>query len=142
DLWAHILTISAGFLLLWLAWRLWDSAGGRSSNASMIWRLAAAAMLLVGAWMLIGELPRAFAGGDRRWWMGVINTFWYSLGTIPVQLGVALLFAVLLFGDIKGKSLFRVIYFVPYIAPFVGTAAVFRIIFSSRPTGSANRIIS
>src|SRR5690606_15849000 len=30
----------------------------------------------------------------------------------------------------------------PYIAPFVGTAAVFRIIFSSRPTGSANRIIS
>lgn len=142
DLWAHILTISAGFLLLWLAWRLWDSAGGRTSNASVVWRLAAAAMLLVSAWMLIGELPRAFAGGDRRWWMGVINTFWYSLGTIPIQLGVALLFAVLLFGDIKGKSLFRVIYFVPYIAPFVGTAAVFRIIFSSRPTGSVNRIIS
>lgn len=141
-LWAHILTISAGFLLLWLAWWLWDSAGERDSNLGMVWRLGAAAMLLVGAWMLIGELPRAFASGDRRWWLGVINTFWYSLGTIPVQLGVALLFAVLLFQDIKGKSLFRVIYFIPYIAPFVGTAAVFRIIFSSRPTGSINRIVS
>lgn len=142
ELWAHILTISAGFLLLLVAWLLWDSAGERATNFAMAWRLGAAAMLLVGAWMLIGELPRAIAGGDRRWWLGVINTFWYSLGTIPVQLGIALLLAVLLFQDLKGKSIFRVIYFIPYIAPFVGTAAVFRIIFSSRPTGSINRIIS
>lgn len=142
ELWAHILTISAGFLLLLVAWWLWDSAGERATNFGMAWRLGAAAMLLVGAWMLIGELPRAIAGGDRRWWLGVINTFWYSLGTIPVQLGIALLLAVLLFQDLKGKSVFRVIYFIPYIAPFVGTAAVFRIIFSSRPTGSVNRIIS
>jgi ABC-type sugar transport system permease subunit len=107
----------------------------------LVWRLGAAAMLLVGAWFLIGELPVAIAAGDRRWWLGVINTFWYSLGTIPAQLAVALLLAVLLFQDIRGKSVFRMIYFIPYIAPFVGTAAVFRILFSSRPTTPLNSLI-
>jgi multiple sugar transport system permease protein len=42
----------------------------------------------------------------------------------------------------KGKSVFRMIYFIPYIAPFVGTAAVFRILFSSRPTAPFNTIIT
>lgn len=140
DLWANLLTLSAGFLLLGLAWLLWDSASERS-NAAMIWRLGAGALLLVGGWFLIGELPVALAAGDRRWWLGVINTFWYSLGTIPTQLAIALLLAVLLFQDIKGKGIFRIIYFIPYIAPFVGTAAVFRIIFSSRPTTPLNSLI-
>ncbi|HXF64200.1 MAG TPA: ABC transporter permease subunit [Caldilineaceae bacterium] len=142
ELWAHLLTISAGLLLLLIAWWLWDGAAHRESNLGMALRLAAAAMLLAGGWLLIGELPRAVAAGDRKWWLGVINTFWYSLGTIPAQLGVALLLAVLLFQDIRGKSLFRMIYFIPYIAPFVGTAAVFRIIFSGRPTAPANALIT
>jgi ABC-type sugar transport system permease subunit len=139
DLWANLLTLSAGFLLLGLAWLLWDGASERS-NAVMVWRLGAAAMLLVGGWFLIGELPVAIAAGDQKWWLGVINTFWYSLGTIPTQLAIALLLAVLLFQDIKGKGIFRIIYFIPYIAPFVGTAAVFRIIFSSRPTTPLNTL--
>ncbi|MCC6453925.1 MAG: sugar ABC transporter permease [Caldilineaceae bacterium] len=142
DLWANILTMSAGFLLLGIAWWLWESASRRASNLGFVWRLGAAAMLLVGAWFLIGELPVVLAAGDRRWWLGVINTFWYSLGTIPAQLAIALLLAVLLFQDIKGKSVFRMIYFIPYIAPFVGTAAVFRILFSSRPSTPLNSLIS
>ncbi len=142
ELWANILTLSAGFLLLGIAWWLWESASDRASNLSMVFRLGAAAMLLVGGWFLIGELPLALAAGDQTWWLGVINTFWYSLGTIPTQLGISLVLAVMLFQNIKGKSVFRMIYFVPYIAPFVGTAAVFRILFSSRPTSPLNSAIS
>jgi multiple sugar transport system permease protein len=142
DIWSNILIISAGFILLLLAWWLWDSASEQASNRSMVWRLGAAAMLLVGGWFLIGELPAAISAGDRRWWLGVINTFWYSLGTIPAQLGLSLVLAVLLFQDLKGKAAFRMIYFIPYIAPFVGTAAVFRIIFSSRPTAPVNSVIA
>jgi ABC-type sugar transport system permease subunit len=140
-LWANILTISAGFLLLGIAWFLWDGATKRGDLA-FVWRLGAAALLLVGGWFLIGELPTAFAAGDRRWWLGVINTFWYSLGTIPVQLAIALMLAVLLFQDIRGKDIFRLIYFIPYIAPFVGTAAVFQILFSSRPSTPLNSLIN
>ncbi len=142
DIWSNIIIISAGFILLLVAWWLWDSAGERASNTSMVFRLGAAAMLLVGGWFLIGELPTAIAAGDSGWWFGVLNTFWYSLGTIPTQLGISLFLAVLLFQDLKGKSAFRMIYFIPYIAPFVGTAAVFRIIFSSRPTAPANSVIT
>lgn len=142
DIWSQIITISAGFLLLLLAWLLWESASARDSNASTALRLGAAAMTLVGAWFLIGELPRALAAGDETWWYGVLNTFYYSLGTIPLQLGIALLLATLLFQNLRGKSAFRIIYFIPYIAPFVGTAAVFRIIFSSRPTAPANAVLT
>lgn len=140
-LWSVILTISAGIALLLIAWWLWDSAAEQDSNLGVVLRLTAAAMLLVGGWVLIGEVPPAIAAGDKRWWLGVLNTFWYSFGTIPAQLGIALLLAVLLFQDIKGRSAFRVIYFIPYIAPFVGTAAVFRIIFSARPTAPANTVV-
>lgn len=138
DIWSQLITISAGFLLLLVAWWLWNSANYRNSNISTALRLAAGAMLLVGAWFLIGELPRIIAAGDEAWWYGILATFFYSMGTIPMQLGIALILATLLFQDVWGKAGFRIIYFLPYIAPFVGTAAVFRIIFSSRPSAPIN----
>ena len=141
DIWSQIITISAGFLLLLVAWWLWESASHRDSNASTAMRLAGAAMLLVGAWFLIGELPRIIAAGDGAWWYGLLATFFYSLGTIPLQLGIALILATLLFQDVWGKAGFRIIYFLPYIAPIVGTAAVFRIIFSSRSTAPVNAVL-
>lgn len=141
DLWAQIVTLSAGFFLLVIAWFIWRSAEDRSSTAGMFLRLGAAAMLMAGAWFLIGELPGAIAAGDSTWWTGLLATFYYSAGTIPIQLGLALLLAVLLFQDIPGKSIFRIIYFIPYIAPFVGTAAVFRILFSSRNNAPVNSLL-
>lgn len=142
DLWAQILTISAGFLLLLLSWWLWESAGERQSNTSTLLRMGAAAMLLVGAWVLIAELPRIIAAGDKDWWVGLQATVWYSVITVPVQLAIALLLAILLFQNIRGKAFFRMVYFIPYIAPFVGTAAVFRIIFSNRPSALFNSTLT
>lgn len=142
DLWSQILLISSGFILVGLSWKLWQSASGRNSNIGTGLRLAGGAMLLVGGWLLIGELPRAIGSGDRVWWNSLAATFYYALGTVPAQLIISLILAVLLFQDIRGKSFFRMIYFLPYIAPFVGTAAVFKIIFSSRPTGPVNTILN
>ena len=61
-------------------------------------------MILVGAWVLIGELPRIIAAGDGTWWYGLLATFYYSVGTIPLQLGIALILATLLFQDVWGKA--------------------------------------
>jgi multiple sugar transport system permease protein len=141
DIWSQMILISAGFLLLWLSWRLWQSASHRDSMLSVVLRLGGSAALVLGAWVLIAEAPRVIAQGDARWWYSLLATFYYSLGTIPPQLIVALVLAVLLFQEIRGRSFFRVIYFLPYIAPFVGTAAVFKIIFSSRPTAPINSIL-
>lgn len=140
ELWSQIVTVSAGFLLLLLAWWVWESASDRPSTTAMAFRLGSAAMLMVGGWALVGELPRIIAAGDKDWWVGLLATVYYVLGTVPIQLGLSLVLAVLLFQKIRGQTAFRVIYFLPYVAPFVGTAAVFRILFSGRPHAPLNRV--
>jgi multiple sugar transport system permease protein len=140
----QLILISAGFALLGLAWVVWErgaQAGAGGSNAALLLRMGAVGALMVGAWVLIAELPIAIGRGDPTWWNGLLATVWYSMGTIPFQLAVGLLLAVLLFQPIRGKSIFRVIFFLPYIAPFVGTAAVFRILYSSRPSAPANQLL-
>ncbi|MDE0179900.1 MAG: sugar ABC transporter permease [Caldilineaceae bacterium] len=141
KLWSQIVTISAGFLLLLLAWRLWNSGRDRPSNTGIALRLVGVVALMVGGWVLIGELPRVIAAGDEDWWNGLMATVFYVLGTVPMQLGLALILAALLFQKIRGQTFFRVLYFLPYVAPFVGTAAVFRIIFSNRPTAPLNSML-
>ncbi len=142
DIWSQIITISAGFLLLLLAWWLWESADEQASNTGLVFRLSGAAMLMVGGWVLIGELPRVIAAGDKDWWQGLQATVYYVLGTVPMQLGLSLVLAVLLFQKIRGQTFFRMVYFLPYIAPFVGTAAVFRLLFSSRPNAPVNSLLT
>ena len=141
EIWSQIVTISAGFVLLLIAWWVWGSASHRSSMAATLLRLAAAAVLMVGAWVLIGELPRVISAGDENWWKGLQVTVYYSAGTVPFQLGISLLLATLLFQNIKGKGFFRVIYFLPYITPPVAAAAIFRVLFSGRPTAPINNLI-
>jgi len=140
-LWSQIVTISAGIVLLGLSWLVWTSAGGRDSTISTFMRLSASAMLAIGAWVLIGELPRAAASGDSDWWQGLLNTVYYSAGSIPFQFAISLTLATFLFQNIRGKSLFRIIYFLPYITPTVGAAAAFRIIFSGRVDAPVNQFI-
>ncbi len=141
QIWAQVVTISAGFVLLALSWLLWRSASQRDSNLSTWLRLSGAAILVVGAWLLIGELPQVISAGDKDWWEGLKVTTYYSVGTVPFQLAISLVLAVLLFQNIKGKSLFRLIYFLPYITPTVAAAAVFRVFFSSRPTAPINSFL-
>jgi multiple sugar transport system permease protein len=141
DLWAQIVTISAGFVLLILSWIVWRSASQLDSTVGTVLRLGAAAVLLVGAWVLIGEVPRIIAAGNKDWWEGLKVTAFYSLGTVPFQLGISLVLANLLFQNIRGKGLFRLIYFLPYITPAVAAAAVFRVFFSGRPTAPINSLL-
>jgi ABC-type sugar transport system permease subunit len=141
-LWSQIVTISAGIVLLGLSWLVWRSASERDSNLSTVLRLAAAAMLMIGAWLFIGEVPRAAASGDDDWWYGLLVTIYYSAGSIPFQFAISLMLATFLFQNIKGKGLFRMIYFLPYITPTVGAAAVFRVIFSGRASAPMNSLLS
>lgn len=142
EIWAQVVTISAGFILLIIAWAIWGSAKKSSSNMGLFLRLGGAAVLIVGGWVLIGELPRVIAAGDKDWWRGLLQTVYYSVGTIPFQLGISLVLAVMLFQNIKGQGLFRLVYFLPYITPTVAAAAVFRIFFSGRPSAPMNSFLS
>jgi len=100
---------------------------------------------MVGGWLLIGEIPRTIglAGREGSDTLDALTrTAMYSIGTVPVQLGLGLFLAYLLFSEISwGKSIYRVIYFMPYIAPSVATSTVFLVIFSPNATSLANKAL-
>ncbi|MEA3397971.1 MAG: sugar ABC transporter permease, partial [Chloroflexota bacterium] len=91
---------------------------------------------------LIGELPRVIAAGYDDWWEGLQTTVYYSLFTVPFQLSISLFLATLLFQEIKGKSFFRLIYFLPYVTNPVAAAGIFRVLFSSRVSAPVNNLIT
>lgn len=141
GIWPQVITIGSGIFLLVLAWVVWRSAEGQSSNRSFWFRLFAALFLLVAGWVLIAEIPIVMAAGDDDVWQGLRVTIFYSLGTVPFQLGISLFLAILLFQKLTGSGLFRMLFFLPYVTPFVASAVVFRQMFSIRPQAPVNQFI-
>ena len=53
---------------------------------------------------------------DPQVWHAVRNTLVYTIGVVPITIILALLVAVLLNGKLKGKGIYRTIYFIPMVA--------------------------
>ena len=115
GIWPQVIMISGGVILLGLAWLLWRRAEKQDSTWRFILYLLAALVLLVGGWLLIGEIPEIVAQGDEDLWEGLKVTIFFSLGTVPFQLGIALFLSILLFQKLKGSNIFRILYFIPYV---------------------------
>ncbi|NDL66345.1 carbohydrate ABC transporter permease [Anaerotalea alkaliphila] len=69
------------------------------------------------------------------------NTFRYTIGVVPVGVLLALFFAVLLNANIKGKTLFRTIYFLPVVSTPVAVAMVWRWLYNTE-FGLLNYLLS
>lgn len=141
GIWPQVITISCGVLLLVGAWKLWSGAADQRHTWSFLARIVAAVGLLIGAWLLIGELPRVIASGDKGMWNGLKVTAFYSLGTVPFQLGFSMFLAILLFQNLWGSELFRMLFFLPYVTPTVASAAIFRQLFSNRYQAPVNQLL-
>ncbi|MDZ7843449.1 MAG: sugar ABC transporter permease [Anaerolineales bacterium] len=141
GIWPQVITISCGVLLLIGAWKLWSRAADQRHTWSFLARIVAAVGLLIGAWLLIGELPRVIASGDKGMWNGLKVTAFYSLGTVPFQLGFSMFLAILLFQNLWGSELFRMLFFLPYVTPTVASAAIFRQLFSNRYQAPVNQLL-
>lgn len=141
--WPQVFSIAVGAFLIGMAYLVWQSAQKRETRLGFAGTIVLAVAMMVGGWLLIGEVPRALDLGGRETEeaLNALNrTAMYSIGTVPVQLALGLFLAYLLFSEISwGKSLYRVIYFMPYIAPSVATSTVFLVIFRLEPTSLANR---
>ncbi|MEZ4515684.1 MAG: sugar ABC transporter permease [Chloroflexota bacterium] len=142
TIWTELIVISAGAVLLILSYLLWRGADQAQSTTRMLLRIGGALALAIGAWVFIAELPAAIAAGNDDWWESLLNTVYFAMFTIPLQFGISLAMASILFMNLRGQSTFRVIYFLPYIAPLVGTAAAFRIIFSARANAPINSLLT
>jgi multiple sugar transport system permease protein len=96
-----------------------------------------------------GANPIEFAGlanfirlfGDEIFRQALWNTFMYTAGVVPLTLACALLLAIFLNQQIKGRNFFRTVSFFPYVASLVAVSAVWKFIFS--PTlGPLNNLLS
>jgi multiple sugar transport system permease protein len=135
-------TYLVGIALALLSWLVWKG----SSLAESTWRLvlrwvAIAALLSAATFFFFVDFQRMWDLGNQDYFKSLIYTVFYSAGTVPVQLGLSLLLAYVLFQGVRGQGAFRLLYFMPYIAPSVATAVVFKRIFSLRETALANKLI-
>jgi multiple sugar transport system permease protein len=141
GIWPQVITISAGVILLILGWMSWNSAPKTRQGWKFWLRILGAFIFMVGGWLLVGEIPSLLAGGDEDLWNGLKVTIFFSAGTVPFQLTISMFLAILLFQKLPGSAFFRMIFFLPYVTPFIASAAIFRQIFANRDTAIINLLI-
>lgn len=139
--WRGVAFFVGGLVLLALAYWLWTSAFKAASKRALVIRLGAAIVLIAAGLTLALGWTDMTADGDLKFLNAIPITLYYSIGTVPAEIGIALVLAYLLFQNIRGKSFFRMLYFLPYVTPAVATAVVFRSIFSPRDSSLANRVL-
>ena len=142
PVWTQIILISAGAGLMGAALWLWQGTPAEFSDGRFVVRFLLVILAVIGAVLLIIQLPQALAAADDDMLQGFSVTVMYSFFSVPLQLTLGLGLAVLLFQNIRGKSFFRMLYFLPYITPFVATSTVFALLFSHRSASPANQFLS
>ncbi len=140
--WPQMVALLLGMSLIVLAYLAWQNAGRRETTRGLLTMFLVAIGLMIGGWLLIGELPNAVVSGDKEFYDSLLRTATYAFVTVPLQLGLGLLLAYLLFHEVTvGKSIYRLIFFIPYIVPTVATATVFMVIFSLADESPANQFM-
>ena len=64
---------------------------------------------------------------DPLFWKSVGNTFYAAL-SLPVSMIAALVLSVLMCADIRGKTLLRTVYFLPYVCSVVALTSMWRLV--------------
>ncbi len=109
---------------------------------SISWRLMSEGGQIINPGALFSNgLGPELEGGNAAFFKSLVVTLYYALGTVPAEILIGLVFAYLLYQNINGKEIFRMIFFLPYVTPAVTTAVVFQIIFSNRETNIANTVL-
>jgi multiple sugar transport system permease protein len=84
-----------------------------------------------------------FETGTRQteFWQSLMTTFWFTLGSIPFQIVLALVVAVLLFRKMRGVEFYRIAFFLPYVTATIALAEVWVVLFSRAEIGVVNNLL-
>jgi multiple sugar transport system permease protein len=58
-------------------------------------------------------------------WRSLSTTFTFVIFTVPAEIALSLVLAYLLFQKMRGRGIYRTIYYLPYVTSFVAAAAIF-----------------
>jgi sn-glycerol 3-phosphate transport system permease protein len=61
---------------------------------------------------------------DPIFWRALVNNFWFALGTIPTSIALALLMAVWVNRNMRGRGFLRLAYFTPTVLPMIAVANI------------------
>lgn len=97
---------------------------------------------------ILGDLSYRFIGlknfirmaSDERVWIALKNTAEYVIIVVPIQTIIALALALMLNSSIKGKNIFRIIFFLPTVTSSAVLTLIFMWIYNSN--GLLNNVLS
>lgn len=78
---------------------------------------------------------------DEQFVVAFFNSIEYVVVAVPLEMGLGLLFALMLSRKIRFESLYETLYFVPYILPMVPAAIVWKWFYSPGSFGLANYLL-
>lgn len=79
---------------------------------------------------------------DPIFWRSLQNTAVYTFFTVPLTMAAGLFLALLIHNKlVKQKTLYKVIYYIPYVSSMVAVSIVFKLIFNPGSSGIANQIL-
>ncbi|HYM80636.1 MAG TPA: sugar ABC transporter permease [Candidatus Limnocylindria bacterium] len=92
-----------------------------------------------GATRVVGFDNYARALSDPAFWSALGNTAWFVIGTIPFTTALALALALAVQPHFRGRTLFRVGFFLPSVVSVVVLSLVFKGLYA--PNGSLNAVL-
>ncbi|KXZ39259.1 carbohydrate ABC transporter membrane protein 1, CUT1 family (TC 3.A.1.1.-) [Alkalithermobacter thermoalcaliphilus JW-YL-7 = DSM 7308] len=93
--------------------------------------------IMEAKWVGLDNYIHAFK--DPVFRKALLNTTIYSIGVVPTQLIIALVLALIVNSDIKGKTFFRAAYYIPTVTSTVAVSVMFMFIFKT--DGLLNKIL-
>ena len=79
---------------------------------------------------------------NHIFWQAMQNTAVYTVFTVPLTMAAGLFLALLIHNKlVVCKSVYKVIYYIPYVSSMVAVSIVFKLIFDPGSSGIANQIL-
>lgn len=85
-------------------------------------------MITGGRWLGLGNYRDLMQ--DDAFWQALGNTVYILIRAVPIGILVALGLALLLNMNVKGRAVYRVIFFIPSIVPLVASAVIWSYVFN------------
>ncbi|MGW0226864.1 carbohydrate ABC transporter permease [Actinopolymorpha singaporensis] len=95
---------------------------------SLYYSFTSATMMKPAEWLGLGNYESLLS--DSSWWSSLGNTLYYIVVSVPLGIAVALFLAILLNLNVRGQSIYRVIFYLPAIVPLVASAVVWLYVFN------------
>lgn len=126
--WLAVLPFLLPGLALFLVFILWPLLQGMRVSFYHWSIMPGAEQEFVG----LANFKRAFA--DPIFYIAVKNTLLYTVITVPGQMLLGLLIALLMNAAIPWRGMFRSLYYLPVLTPWIIVAAIFGFLFSNGPS--------